>query len=103
MDPHTAVADKVYADYVKASGDDSKTVILSTASPYKFGRSVYESIFGQSPEDDYAILDSLAQKTGTEIPLPLKDLATKDNKHQLQCGKNGMSQAVLEFSKQQVK
>ncbi|WKY44263.1 threonine synthase [Eubacteriaceae bacterium ES2] len=103
IDPHTAVADKVYADYVKASGDNSKTVILSTASPYKFGRSVYESIFGQSPEDDYAILDSLAQKTGTEIPAPLKDLASKKNKHQLQCGKGGMSQAVLDFSKQQVK
>ncbi|WKY47510.1 threonine synthase [Eubacteriaceae bacterium ES3] len=103
MDPHTAVADKVYDDYLKASGDSTKTVILSTASPYKFGQSVYESIFGQTSDDAYQLLDSLAQKTGTQIPAPLKDLATKENKHQDQCDKTQMAQAVLDFSKRQVK
>lgn len=102
-DPHTAVANKVYEDYVKDTGDTTKTVIVSTASPYKFGRSVYESIFGASNLDDYALLDLLAQKTNTQIPSPLKDLDKKENRHNTQCDKTEMPQAVLNFLKNQEK
>ncbi|HEY5557383.1 threonine synthase [Acetobacterium sp.] len=101
MDPHTAVANKVYDDYLHDTGDTTKTVIVSTASPYKFGRSVYESIFGASSLDDYALLDLLAQKTNTQIPLPLKDLDKKENCHDIQCPKTKMPQAVLDFLKKQ--
>lgn len=102
MDPHTAVANKVYNDYLNETGDPIKTVIVSTASPYKFGRSVYESIFGPTNIDDYALLDLLAQKTNTKIPAPLKDLDEKENRHQGQCDKDAMPQAVLDFLKTQV-
>ena len=102
MDPHTAVANKVYEDYLKETRDATKTVIVSTASPYKFGRAVYESIFGPSELDDYALLDLLAQKTDTAIPLPLKDLDKKENKHHNQCEKADMFRAVLNFLDQQV-
>lgn len=101
MDPHTAVANKVYDDYLNETGDPTKTVIISTASPYKFGRSVYESIFGASNLDDYALLDLLAEKTNTQIPLPLKDLDKKENCHNIQCDKAQMPQAVLNFLKKQ--
>ena len=102
MDPHTAVANKVYEDYLNETRDATKTVIVSTASPYKFGRSVYESIFGGCDCNDYELLDILAEKTGTVIPQPLKDLDKKANQHQVQCDKTAMSQAVLDFLKTQV-
>ncbi len=102
MDPHTAVANKVYEDYLNETGDATKTVIVSTASPYKFGRSVYESIFGACDCNDYELLTVLAEKTDTIIPLPLKDLDKKANQHQVQCDKTAMSQAVLDFLKTQV-
>ncbi|MBC3796710.1 threonine synthase [Acetobacterium tundrae] len=97
IDPHTAVANKVYEDYLRETGDPSKTVIVSTASPYKFGRSVYESIFGASELDDYALLDLLAQRTDTAIPQPLKDLDQKKNQHHTQCKKAEMSRAIISF------
>ena len=46
IDTHTGVASCVYHNYVKETGDTKKTVIASTASPYKFSRSVMEAIFG---------------------------------------------------------
>jgi len=103
MDPHTAVANKVYEDYLSETGDPTKTVIVSTASPYKFGRSVYESIFGASELDDYALLDLLAQRTDTAIPLPLKDLDKKKNQHHTQCEKAEMSRAIISFLNERMK
>lgn len=102
IDPHTAVASHVYDHYKNTTGDQTKTIILSTASPYKFGRSVYESIFGPSTKDDYALLDLLAKKTNTEIPTPLRNLDQQKNRHQGQCEKSKMSEAVLNFVKEQV-
>jgi threonine synthase len=102
MDPHTAVANKVYEDYLSETKDTTKTVIVSTASPYKFGRSVYESIFGDCTCNDYELLTVLAEKTGTTIPQPLKDLDKKANQHQGQCDKAEMPQAVLDFLNNQV-
>jgi threonine synthase len=102
MDPHTAVANKVYDDYLKDTHDSTKTVIVSTASPYKFGRSVYESIFGPNLEDDYTLLNQLAAKTNTTIPNPLKNLDKKENRHNIQCDKTTMSDSVLDFLNTQV-
>lgn len=99
MDPHTAVADKVYQDYVKETGDTTPSIILSTASPYKFGHSVYESIFGNIPEgmDDYQVLVALSEKTNTEIPLPLRDLDKKANLHFGTCTPSEMPQTITDF------
>lgn len=99
MDPHTAVASKVYDDYLAQTGDDTPTVVLSTASPYKFGHSVYQSIFGDIPQgmDDYAVLDALADKTKTVIPSPLRDLDQKANRHFGTCDAPAMAQAVRDF------
>ncbi|MEG0379467.1 MAG: threonine synthase, partial [Eubacterium sp.] len=101
MDPHTAVASKVYDDYREDTGDDTPTVILSTASPYKFGHMVYESIFGALPDgmDDYAVLKALSEKTNTEIPAPLKDLDQKENRHNHSCEPKEMAACISEFLK----
>lgn len=102
IDPHTAVANCVYDTYKKSTKDDHKTIILSTASPFKFGRAVYESIFASSPLDDYALLNVLAQKTGTQIPQPLRDLNLQKNHHHRQCKSSQMPDAVLDFVRKQV-
>lgn len=78
LDTHSAVAVKVYEDYKAATGDTTKTVIASTASPYKFSASVLEAIEGSKPEiDEYAMIDRLAELSGYEIPASLAALKTK--------------------------
>lgn len=65
MDPHTAVA---YHVFKELTDNETKTVIVSTASPYKFTRSVYEAIKGISHESDFALLEHLNEIT--QIPIP---------------------------------
>ncbi len=77
LDTHSAVAVKVYEDYKAATGDNTKTVIASTASPYKFSASVLEAIEGQKPDiDEYAMIDRLSELSGYEIPASLAALKT---------------------------
>ena len=83
LDPHTAVATKVYADYAAASGDDHPYVVVSTASPYKFGRAVLEAITGEAVENDSesAVLKELAAVTGTAVHHALADVETRPILH----------------------
>ena len=78
-DTHTAVGLKVYEDYVQVTGDTAKTIIASTASPYKFTGSVLKAITKDPiPEDDFAQVEMLAKLSGTTPPASL--LALKDKK-----------------------
>ncbi|MBP1564868.1 MAG: threonine synthase [Oscillospiraceae bacterium] len=77
-DTHTAVAVKVYEDYVKATGDKTRTLIASTASPYKFSASVLEAISPDSKsEDEYAMVDKINELSKINIPQSLADLKNK--------------------------
>jgi threonine synthase len=100
MDPHTAVANAVYDSYLGATGDATPTIILSTASPFKFGHSVYESIFGSIPEglDDYQVLTALSEKTGVPIPAPLQGLDAKPDRHHKTCTPAEMAGCVTDFA-----
>lgn len=75
-DPHTAVALGVYQDYKKETGDNTKTLVVSTASPYKFSRAVLEGLgvemSGQA--DEFDLVDTLAQSSGYDIPESLSNL-----------------------------
>lgn len=99
IDPHTAVAEKVRRDYVEATGDDTMTVVLSTASPFKFSQAVYESLYGDVPEelDAFSLQEDLAKKTGAAIPAPLRDLDEKPIRHNYHCEAAGMKDAVVSF------
>ncbi len=69
IDTHTAVASRVYQDYVKTTGDKTPNVIASTASPYKFTRSVMTALKGDLSEaDDFALADELCSICGVTIP-----------------------------------
>ncbi len=78
LDTHSAVAVKVYEDYKAATGDNTKTVIASTASPYKFSASVLEAIEGKKSElDEYDMIDRLNELSGYPVPESLAALRTK--------------------------
>lgn len=77
-DTHTAVAVKVYNDYKKSTGDTTKTIIASTASPYKFSAAVLEAIEGgKSDIDEYDKVDRIAELSKMPVPAALADLRNK--------------------------
>ncbi|MBQ8349807.1 MAG: threonine synthase [Ruminococcus sp.] len=77
-DTHTAVALKVYNDYKAATGDTTKTVIASTASPYKFSAAVLEALEGKvSDIDEYDKVDRIAELSKMPVPSALADLKNK--------------------------
>ncbi|MBR6101560.1 MAG: threonine synthase [Ruminococcus sp.] len=77
-DTHTAVAVKVYEDYKAATGDTTKTVIASTASPYKFSGSVLSAIGVDTDADEFALVDRLADASKLPIPASLAALKNKE-------------------------
>ena len=69
MDTHTAVASRVYRKYVAETGDQTKTVIASTASPYKFTRSVMDALGEDHKDlDDFGLVDALSALSGVPVP-----------------------------------
>lgn len=81
LDTHTAVAYKVYEDYVNKTGDKKKTIIAATASPYKFSDSVAKSIGIPVRESGFENIEEINKKTKVEVPEGLKDLDKKEIRH----------------------
>ena len=81
MDTHTAVAYRVYEDYVAYTGDKTPTLIASTASAYKFADSVTESIGLEKGESGFESVKNLYEKTKVRVPAGLKDLENKEIRH----------------------
>ncbi len=80
VDPHTAVGIKVHEKYAAATGDCAKTIVASTASPFKFNDSVARAILGEVAvrnKDEFKLLEDLAAAGGMEIPPGLKNLDKK--------------------------
>lgn len=94
MDTHTAVAYKVYENYVEETGDRTPTIIVSTASPFKFAKSVAESIGITGCKDDFEFVNELSKVTGIEIPEGLKDLDKKQVRHKDTIEISDMAKAV---------
>jgi threonine synthase len=98
-DTHTAVAVKVYDEYVSATGDDIPTVIDSTASPYKFSASVLSAVLdGDAPNlDEFEMVDELNKVTGADVPKPLASLKDREVRFSDVCNKEDMSQMVFKL------
>ncbi len=77
MDTHTAVASRVLRDQRAAAGGSAPCVIVSTASPFKFGAAVLEAIGSPTDETGPALMDALTAATGVNAPAPLAALAGK--------------------------
>lgn len=97
VDTHTAVGIDVYDKYVISTGDMTKTVIASTASPFKFNESVAGAILGNEAiagKNEFELLDILAEKCDLKIPAGLDGLADKKILHQLSCSRENMKDEV---------
>ena len=77
---------------------ERKILSVSTASPYKFARDVYVSLFDKEPADELSALTELSEKTGTEIPYPLSGLASKKVLHDEIIDKDDMEDATFKFA-----
>lgn len=95
IDTHTAVAYSAYTKYRRQTGDKTKTVIVSTASPYKFAADVMRSIDEKYDyKATFELIKELSRISGTAIPKGIRDLETKPVLHKAVCGKNEMKPAV---------
>lgn len=101
LDTHTAIGYGVYKEYQKTSGDETKTIILATASPYKFADSVYKALTDQNLSE-YQAIEAVYEKTGVDIPKPLVQLDQKEILHQKVIDKDDIiheiSQKIKEMS-----
>lgn len=98
LDTHTAVAVDVYDKYVITTGDLTPSIVVSTASPFKFSSSVCQAIFSKDKiegKSEYQLLKLLSEETGWPIPKGLIDLDKKEILHKSNCEKQDMKHAVL--------
>ena len=95
IDTHTAVASSVYRAYREKSGDATPTVIISTASPFKFARSVMSAVNGRpDTRDDFDIIDDLAKTANVSEPPAIKEIRTAPVKHNTVCEITDMQKEV---------
>ena len=98
IDTHTGVASCVYHNYVKETGDTKKTVIASTASPYKFSRSVMEAIFGsEEGKGEFELIDEMEKASGVKIPQAIEEIRKAEIRHNRQCNPEEMEKTVSEI------
>ena len=98
IDTHTAVAAAVYEKYKAGTQDRTKTVIASTASPFKFTRSVMNAIdAGYDAMDDFALVDELSKLSGVAVPAAIEEIRTAPVLHDTVCEKEEMEAMVKKF------
>lgn len=98
LDPHTAVAAAVYEKYKAASGDQTKTVIASTASPFKFTRSVMHAIDPScDSSSDFALADELSRLADVKIPKAIEQIRSAEVLHHTECEVDELSDVVRRF------
>lgn len=99
LDTHTAVAASVYYDYIAAAKDDTKTIIVSTASPYKFARSVMSAIDKEkySSMEDFELIDELSRLSKVKVPKAIEEIRTAPVLHDYVCEKDEMQKTVEEI------
>lgn len=95
LDTHTAVASSVYGQYRRQTGDETKTVIASTASPFKFARSVMEAIDESNRAlSDMELIDRLSETANVPVPKAVEELRTAPVRHNTVCATEAMQAEV---------
>ena len=86
LDTHTAVAYAAYNKYIEESGDTTPTVIVSTASPYKFAKDVCTAIDEKYKDcDPFELMKELEKISGVKIPAPVVDIEKREVLHNNLC------------------
>ncbi len=99
IDTHTAVAFHVLEEYRAETGDDTVTVTVSTASPFKFCNSVLDALGVKEHRTGLDILDQLSETTGVPIPMPLARLKRRQRRFDGVADKDTMKGCVQDFLK----
>lgn len=99
IDTHTAVAASVYKKYVAETSDETKTVIASTASPFKFTRSVMDAIDKAKYDKmtDFELVDELSRIANVAVPQAIEDIRTAHVLHDRVCDKTEMKAVVKDI------
>lgn len=97
VDPHTAVAFNVYARYQRRSHDTNIVVYVSTASPYKFVRTVSEAIFPERLDEatEFELFDRLQVESDLELPETLAKLEKAAVVHDARLAPTDLDQHLL--------
>src|SRR5690554_376764 len=88
MDPHTAVAYRVYKKYLKETGDSKPAIVASTASPFKFPEKVISSMGEEVPQDLFTGIGIVAKSMDVEIPSQVSELESLPVLHGDVCRKD---------------
>lgn len=100
IDTHTAVAACVYHKYTEENGDHTPVVIASTASPFKFTRSVMNAIDEKYDKmTDFELIDELSALANVAVPKAIEEIRTAPVLHNHICDKTEMRRTVEEFLK----
>lgn len=103
VDTHTGVAAAVHKAYRAAAKDETKTVIASTASPYKFSRSVMDAIKGsQKDKGEFEVIDQLCSVSGVKIPEAVEEIREAEVLHHTECDVDEMGRVVLQILNKQI-
>ena len=95
IDTHTAVASYVCHKYKEDTKDETKTLIASTASPYKFTRSVMNAIDSKfDAMGDFELVDKLSEISKTDVPNAIEEIRTAKVLHDTVCDKTEMKDTV---------
>ena len=95
--PRTAVAARVCGDYRRETGDGTPTVVVSTASPYKFAPDVLRALGEPEAGGEFEAVGALSRLTGTRVPAPIAALKEKPVRFSASCKKGEMGAAVLDL------
>jgi threonine synthase len=99
IDTHTAVAAGVYGKYKEETGDtETKTVIASTASPFKFTRSVMNAIDPKYDSmGDFELVDELSKLGNVAVPQAIEEIRSAKVLHDTVCEVEEMPSVVKKF------
>ena len=98
IDTHTAVAAAVCDKYKKETGDNAKVVLASTASPFKFTRSVMNAIDAKyDTMGDFELVDELSKLAKVKVPRAIEEIRTAPVLHDTVCDKEDMKDVVMKF------
>ena len=101
IDTHTAVAAGVYGKYKNETGDNTKTLIASTASPFKFTRSVMDAIDSEKYGSlgDFELVEKLSEIANVKVPQAIEEIRNAEELHKTVCEVEEMEDTVKKFLK----
>ena len=103
MDTHTAVASYVYNEYRQNTKDKTKTILASTASPFKFVKNVMSAIDSKyDGKDDFELVEELSKVANVEIPNAVNEIRNAEVRHTKECDSDKMEAVVKEILKLEV-